>query len=203
MGTQSLYNGIPFTGVLLRNSYEELVAPKAKVERLVHSNELIRLRRNLYVNANQETYNNYLAANYILAPSYVSGLSVLSYYDIIPETVVDTISMTTRKNVEFHNPLGTFTYRQCLPEYFFIGIETKDILNHNVLMAGIEKALCDHIVITPNLNLRYVRETQTWLEDEMRMDMDELSKMNLSIIAQCAESGIKKKMLTNIIKIFS
>lgn len=201
--TRLSYNGIPVNGALLRSAFENLKAPKAKIERLVKTDEIIRLRRGLYMDTERKVFNNFLAANYIVSPSYVSGLTALWYHDVIPEAVVDTISMTTKKTSMYHNPLGVFTYHHCSSDYFFIGIQERTILGNNVLIAGVEKALCDHITSTPNLNLRYVGETRRWLEEDMRMDMDELSHMDLSIISACANNGKKKKMLSNIIKIFS
>ena len=203
MQTRLSYRGIPVTGTLLRNSFNELQAPKAKIERLVKSGDLIRLRRNLYIDTDTDVMNSFLAANYIVSPSYVSGLTALCYYGIIPETVVDTISMTTVKKAIYNNKIGNFTYHQLPSEYFYLGIQEKNILGSNVLIASMEKALCDHIQITPNLNLRFIQETRSWLEDEMRMDMEELSKMNLTLLSECAQKGKKKRMLNNIIKIFS
>lgn len=203
MNVRVSYNGIPITGTALRKEFNYLSAPKAKVERLVGKGEWIRLRRNLYMPVNVNTFNNFLAANYMVSPSYVSGLTALSFHGIIPETVLDTISMTTAKPVTYNNPLGTFTYHHCSPEYFYVGICPTEILGNTVLLAGTEKALCDYIITTPNLNLRYMKETKVWLEEEMRMDMEELSAMDLSIIKQCSLVGKKQTMLSNIIKIFS
>ena len=197
------FNGLPMSGIMLRNNFQYLAAPNAKIERLVDAGMLIRLRRNLYIDTQAPIYNNFLAANYILSPSYVSGLSALWYYDIIPETVFENISMTTRKRATYNNALGRFSYYTCTPDYFYIGITPTRILGNTVMIAGKEKALCDHIILTPNINFRYVKETRTWLEEEMRMDMDELSTMDLSIIKECARVGRKQRMLSNIIKIFS
>ena len=197
------YNGIPISGKMLIEDFNDLKSPENRIQRLVKERHYIRLKRNLYVDTENGEIDSFLAANYIITPSYVSGLTALSYYGIIPEMVFDTISMTTRRSREYNTIAGHFTYISCPKEYFPIGINSETVNGHTRLIAGIEKAICDHILMTPYLNLRYNGETLTWLEDEMRMDMDELSKMNLSILKQCAELGKKRKMISNIIKIFS
>ncbi len=193
---------MPVSSGLIAASLQGYTNPDAKIERMAKNGELIRLRRGLYMDTASGPVNAFLAANYILAPSYVSALSALWFYGIIPEYVYDTISMTTKRAVSFNNELGKFTYVSCPENYFSIGITKATLNGSTFLVAGKEKALSDLILMTPNLNLRYRKEIIVWLEDEMRMDMDILSKMNLDILEQCAETGRKKAMLNQIIKIF-
>jgi hypothetical protein len=68
------------------------------------------------------------------------------------------------------------------------------------MIATPEKALCDLMVLTPNLNLRYQTEIGNYLEYDIRFDMEELSKLNLDIIKECAEVSRKKTMLKQLIK---
>ncbi len=196
------FQGMPVTSGLIAASLQDYTNPDAKIERMTKNGELIRLRRDLYMDTASGPVNAFLAANYILTPSYVSGLSALWFYGIIPEYVYDTISMTTKRAVSFNNELGRFSYVSCPKDYFPIGV-TKATQNGNTfLIAGKEKALSDLILMTPNLNLRYRKEILNWLEEDMRMDMDILSEMNLDILGQCADTGRKRTMLTQIIKIF-
>ena len=201
MNTALHIQEIPVTGSLMRIPFHSYKSPKAKLERSVDDNSIIRLRRNLYLKLDGNVANNFLVANYILSPSYVTGVTALSYYGLIPEYVCDTISFTTKKTVSYNNVIGHFTYRFCNPDYFFIGINHPIVLRHQVALASPEKALCDHILMTPNLNLRYVKETIEWLEQDMRMDLDMLSDMDLSIIQQCARYSQKTHTLNNIIRI--
>lgn len=202
MERTNIFEGLPVSSGLLATSLQGYSSPNAKIERMTKQGELIRLRRNLYVDAVSGPVNSFLAANYILTPSYVSGLSALWYYGIIPEYVCDIISMTIKRGRTFNNKLGNFQYISCPKDYFPIGIEQMEQNGRKFLMASKEKALSDLILTTPNLNLRYKNETLVWLEDEMRMDTEILSKMNLNILIKCTETGRKRKMLEQIIKIF-
>lgn len=197
----SEFTGIPISGAKLRAALSGYKNPSKKVERLAATGEILRLRRDLYVGVGGGPINTYLAANYIVSPSYVSGLTALSYYGIIPEFVCDVISMTTKKAVTHVNYFGEFCYHLCPRDYYSIGIHTEYNNGNPFVMAGVEKALCDHIFITPKLNLRFKRDVLLWLEEDMRMDMDELAKMDFSIIEKCAELGRKKTMLNNIIRV--
>ena len=197
------YNGIPISGKMLLQDYHNMKSPENKIQRLVKNGQFIRLKRDLYVDTSNGTIDTYLAANYIVMPSYVSGLTALSHYGIIPESVFDVISMTPMRAKEYKTPAGHFTYVTCPTDYFPIGIISENVQGHNRLIASVEKALCDHILITPNLNLRYTQEILTWMEQDMRMDTEELSKMDLSILKQCSEYGRKSTMINKIIKIYS
>ena len=68
------------------------------------------------------------------------------------------------------------------------------------MIATPEKALCDLMIFTPNLNLRFQTSMREYLEEDIRFDMDELLDMNLSIIEECAEVSRKKTMLNQLIK---
>ena len=69
------------------------------------------------------------------------------------------------------------------------------------MIASPEKALCDLVISTTGLNLRYLSETRAYIEDDIRMDMDALAQMDTQIIEECASVGKKNKSLLNIIKL--
>ncbi|GAK36732.1 hypothetical protein JCM15093_1919 [Bacteroides graminisolvens DSM 19988 = JCM 15093] len=69
------------------------------------------------------------------------------------------------------------------------------------MIASPEKALCDLVISTPNLNLRFLTSTEQYLEEDIRFDMDALKKMNSSIFRECAQIGRKKTSLLNIAKL--
>jgi predicted transcriptional regulator of viral defense system len=142
-----------------------------------------------------------LIANHIYGPSYVSMESALRYYGMIPESVYTIQSITTKHSRAFKNSLGKFEYTRCSKEYFSIGIrqEVKD--NTSFLIASPEKALCDLIIHTPNLNLRFQKDMLTYLEDNIRFDMEAFYRMDGSIFEQCAQAGKKKTTIMNILKI--
>ncbi|MEA4808393.1 hypothetical protein SDC9_39408 [bioreactor metagenome] len=69
------------------------------------------------------------------------------------------------------------------------------------MIATPEKALCDLIIHTPNLNLRFKKEILTYLEEILRFDMDAFYQMDYRIFEQCAEVGKKKATFKKIVKI--
>ena len=195
MNTLSEIGNIPVDFAILKSMYPD--------HKSVH-NKIIRLKKGLYVVSPKKSgklLSMELIANHLYGPSYISMESALRYYGLIPESVYITQSMTTKHSREFKNSLGKFEYTQCTKEYFAIGIrhEIKD--NTAFLIAQPEKALCDLIVNTPNLNMRFQKEILTYLEDNLRFDMDAFFKMDTNIFQQCALVGKKKSTITNIIKI--
>lgn len=82
---------------------------------------LIRLRRGMYVfNAHDRRVAadvNYIA-NRLYEPSYVSLESALNFYGLIPESVKDITSVTTRKTNTFCNEEGVFSYSHVKPRAF-------------------------------------------------------------------------------------
>lgn len=68
------------------------------------------------------------------------------------------------------------------------------------MIATPEKALCDLMVFTPNLNLRFQTSMREYLEEDIRFDMDALLNFDLGIIKDCAEVSRKKTMLNQLIK---
>ena len=71
------------------------------------------------------------------------------------------------------------------------------------LIASHEKTLCDLIVYTPKLRLRFVKNMETFLEEDMRFDMDEFYKMDATIFEQCAHVSKKKTEINNLIELLN
>ena len=108
---------------------------------------LIRVRRGMYI-LNQHDRKaapdiNYIA-NRIYEPSYVSLEYALSFYGLIPESVVDITSITTRKTNVFRNELGVFSYSHVKPQAFR-GFKKMGNARMPFYMAGPEKAVADFV----------------------------------------------------------
>lgn len=194
---------IPFTVSLLDSIFPDNTAIVAKAKRLEDGGEVIRLKKGLYVvnpDITGKPINEFLIANHLYGPSYVSMQSALRYYGLIPERVYEVISITTGLHKEFKNKLASFNYIHCPKEYFSIGIEIIKECGRQFIMASPEKALCDLMVYSPNLNLRYQSEIHSYLEDDIRFDLDAFKKFNLDILKECVEKGKKKHMISQLIK---
>lgn len=142
-----------------------------------------------------------LIANHLYGPSYVSMESALRYYGLILESVYTVRSMTTKHSRGFKKSLGKFEYTQCARGYFSIGIRQEIKDNTSFLIACPEKALCDLIIHTPNLNFRFQKDILSYLEDDLRFNMEAFYQMDSRIFEQCAQVGKKKTIITNILKI--
>ena len=204
MMTLSEIGNTPVDFAVLKSLFPDHKSVHNKISELEKSGTLIRLKKGMYVVSPKESgklVSLELIANHLYGPSYVSMESALRYYGLIPESVYTIQSMTTKHTREFKNTLGKFEFTQCPKAYFSIGIkqETKD--NTAFLIASPEKALCDLILHTPNLNLRFQKNILPYLEEDLRFDMDAFYQMDCRIFEQCALVGKKKATLKNILKI--
>ena len=179
----------PFKISELATVYPHLAAITDKARLLVEQGRIIRLKQGLYICSEKETGHSlptYLVANHLCGPSYVSFHTALRYYGLTPEGVYVVQSMTTRPNTAFETPIGTFTYRHCKPSYFALGVSIVRQNDLSFMMATPEKALCDLMATTPRLSLRYKKEMQHYLEEDIRFDMDELSNFNIPLLQDIA-----------------
>ncbi len=165
-----------------------------KVRRLEQQGEIIRLKKGLYVvspETSRVALSMELIANQLYAPSYVSMSSALRYYGLIPETVYAMQSMTVKHSRCFDTPVGRFDYTCINREAFHVGVTIVNKQTCTFLMASPEKALCDLIANSPKVNLRYLKDVERYLEKDIRLDMEELQKMDTSIFERYIEVGKK------------
>ena len=82
---------------------------------------LISLRKGIYIlnpdDRKIETSQTVIA-NILYQPSYISLEYALNFYGLIPESVNDVTSVSTRKTTVFNNKLGTFRYQHIKPQAF-------------------------------------------------------------------------------------
>ncbi|MBV6429678.1 MAG: hypothetical protein KIPDCIKN_04253 [Haliscomenobacter sp.] len=93
----------------------------------------------------------FLLANRLRKPSYISLETALRYYNWIPESVFSITSVTTLKPVEWHTPVGHFTYRSVQPRLFF-GYQSLQKQGPFFNIADPEKTLLDLLYFHPHLN---------------------------------------------------
>lgn len=118
---------------------------------------ILRLRNRWYAFNDAESHENieWLAANLIYAPSYISLHTALSWYNLIPEMIVTTTSVTTLKTNKFSTPLGNFDYHLIKPELFGFGYVLEDVDSYRsesnksrkIMVATPEKAILDFFYI--------------------------------------------------------
>lgn len=90
----------------------------------------------------------YFSANKIYAPSYISLESALAFYNLIPEGVFTSMSVTTRNTTQFDTPIGHFVYRHLKPSLFF-GYRLLKNSGSTIKIAEPEKVILDYFYFTP------------------------------------------------------
>jgi Predicted transcriptional regulator len=195
---------IPVDVGVLETLFTSYKYPQKKITRLEQKGDLIRLKRGLYVispKISGKLLSAGLIANHLYGPSYVSMETALRHYGLIPERVHTVASMTLKLTKMYENSMGRFEYIHCPADYYSIGIRQVVEEGYTYLIASPEKALCDLIAYTPKLRLRFVKSLQTYLEEDMRLDMDEFYKMDPDIFEQCAAVSKKKIDIRNIVRL--
>jgi len=96
-----------------------------------------------------EAENNFIA-NKLFEPSYISLESALRYYNLIPEVVFLTTSVTTRKTKLLKTPIGDFQYRK-VKEKLFFGYRIINAGQIAYKIADPEKALLDFLYLRSDI----------------------------------------------------
>ena len=194
---------VPVTTSIIESLYPELKSPDKKVVWLEKNGYIIRLKRGLYV-VNPEhsgkTLSSELLANHLYAPSYISMSTALRYYGLIPETVYVHQSMTVKHSRSFQTPIGSYDYKYISREAFPVGVRSIHKGDYAFLMASPEKALCDLIANSSKVNLRYMKDVEIYLEQDIRMDMDEFYKMDATIFEDYIKVGKKADSISTLLR---
>ena len=198
------FHNIPFRTQDLATVYPQNRDLLGVAKRLERAGNIIRLKKGLYVVAphiSRTELSDFLIANHLYGPSYISAESALRWYGLIPESVYETISVTSGNARTYSNKTGSYRYIHASPTYCAVGVTMRQEANASFMIATPEKALCDKIIFTPYLNLRYREETLRFLEEDLRLDMEQFYKMDTELLRQCAEVSRKKIMINQLIKL--
>lgn len=193
---------IPVSTSVIASLFPEMKAGNQKVRNLELGGKIIRLKKGLYAvdpSVSAQPLSTELIANRIYAPSYVSMSSALRYYGLIPEAVYITQSMTIKHSRSFDTPVGRFDYIFMSREAFHIGITSINKQNYTFLMATPEKALCDLIANSPKVSLRYRKDVEIYLEEDIRLEMDDFMNMNAGIFESYVKVGKKANSIQTLL----
>ena len=139
------------TGLLLAGAVDPADV-RRQLSRWVQTGRVVQLRRGLYTLATpyqQTPPHPFLVANSMLPGSYVSLQSALAYYGLIPEYVVQTLSVTTQRPAHWYNALGDFRFQHLAPHLFFGYQQVAFAPSQEAFIAFPEKALLDLVHLTP------------------------------------------------------
>ena len=194
---------IPVTTSIIESFYPDLKSAEKKVVWLEKNGYIIRLKRGLYVVNPEYTgkrLSNELIANHLYAPSYVSMSTALRYYGLIPEAVYVNQSMTVKHSRSFQTPIGNYDYKYVSREAFAVGVRTERVADYAFLIASPEKALCDLIANSSKVNLRYMKDVENYLENDIRMDMEEFVKFDPRVLEEYIKVGKKADSIATLLK---
>lgn len=187
---------------LINNAYLRLTAEnsqafKNQLRRWVLSGKVLRLRRGLYILAEEDRKikpSRAYISRELYSPSYVSMEYALAFYGLIPERVADMTCISTKKTVEFQNVFGRFVYQHVQEKCFTGFTEMKDESGLSYYMALPEKAIIDFIYLNMGLFKTNINLT---VKGSFRLqNMETLDRRKLRQYAALFES----KKLSDIVR---
>jgi hypothetical protein len=198
------YAGQPLTQQLLLDILREYKRPYDKITELVKQEQLIQVKRGLYIPGAKLKLPppvSFLLANHLYGPSYVSLDSALSFHGLIPERVFEISSMTLRAAKTYDTNAGRFSYTKMPQPYYSYGIQSAELATNQVaLVATPEKALCDRIINTSQLQLRSVKQTIDFLTEDLRIEKSSLRQLDAGAISRWIKTAPKKTSLAMLVK---
>ena len=194
----------PLSRYLMLELLKGYKSPNDKISELLKSEMLVSVRRGLYVpgpKIDLPSPEPFLIANHLRGPSYVSVETALSYWGFIPEGTYEISSMTIKTSKKYKTSAGRYNYQKLSIPYYSFGVKSIQLTaKQTVLIASPEKSLCDKIVLTPNVNLRSIKQTREFLVKDLRIDEGMLKTLDKKIIHSWLESAPKKNSLKMLIK---
>lgn len=181
-----------YTTNMLLEKYSNYSNAYNKIQRDCKNGKLVKLMRGLY--EDNPSVSPHLCSGYIYGPSYISFDYVLSQSGLIPEYVPNITCATFRKNKikQYDTPLGSFIYRDISPEVFPLATIARIEDGYSYIIATPEKALCDKLYSIPQVSS--VSAFEELMFDDLRIDKDELSKLDWEIIKSIAPKYNKRNL---------
>ena len=121
------------------------------VNKALKAKELVRLRRGFYVVApryQSTPFSQYYLANRMIAYSFITAESALSFHGWIPERVTEVLSLSAfGRNKQFDTPYGHFVYRviPIVASQFLLGVHYIKTDHQPLWVASPLRALLDLI----------------------------------------------------------
>lgn len=182
------------SSILINNGYTGI---NDKINKLKKEGLIQTLKRGLYLHKSPFINTNIskeIIANTLLSPSYISFDYALYFYGLIPESVYDVTSATTKRSKSFKTDIGVFSFKEIPKELYQIGLKIESTKNGNFIIATKEKALCDKVYYTKNIQITSKKSMIEFLQDDLRIDMDELEICDMNIFINYYEISKSKKI---------
>lgn len=165
LGTLKIAINAPmFFGYQLKRLFPDEATEQINIQlsRWVRTGKLVRLMRNVFLFPDA-AIDEFVVANALRTPSYVSLESALSTQGVIPDVAIHVTSVTPRAPTTIRTAQGVFLYRRLKPELFFGFTKNQDpksALYYDI--AEPEKALLDLI---------YIRRLRTLSSERVNRDV--------------------------------
>ncbi|MBC8180236.1 hypothetical protein H8E88_03845 [candidate division KSB1 bacterium] len=187
----------------IKHALREYKHPRVKINDLLKSNKIIRVKKGLYVfgpEMARQPYSKESLANLIYGPSYISLEYALFFYGLIPEQVETVTSITNKRNKKFKTPIGHFSYRYINPTIYFYGVTLHEMDEfHSFLIATKEKAISDLLYFAEKIN--DTNELENHLFKNLRLEPDDLLNFNLHRVQKLAALyGHNISLLFNLLR---
>ncbi len=170
-----LLNGEPLfsSSLLLAGNISPNLIQK-QLSRWVAKGKLIQLRRSLYALSDpylKTELHPFLIANMLKKASYISMQSALAHYNMIPEYVPVTTSVTTGRPEEINTEFGKYIFRHIKKNLFWGYTEIELVGRSKAFIATVEKALLDLIYLTPDSdNMDFIYELRLQNEEKININ---------------------------------
>ena len=192
----SLPDQVIFDYTALMDALKTYSRPRDKASQLIRTGVVTRIKRGFFFDSTRDLRAlpvREAAANLIYGPSYISLQFALSAHGLIPETAIQVTSVTFKKTKHYHTPLGDFIYRSVPGGYYPYGVLRRgEALGTPYLMACPEKAVMDMLYFAPDL--RSMRDVQSFLLDDLRLDEHSLKDLDPAVISEIAEAAPTPKL---------
>jgi predicted transcriptional regulator of viral defense system len=160
---------------------------RLQLSRWTRSGRIYQLRRGLYAIAppyQKIKPHPFVIANHLQRASYISMQSALAFYNLIPDTVNTTVSVTAGRPENLRTPLGDFEFRHVKPG-LFKGYQMTDLGNQQAFVATPEKALLDLVYLQPD------GETPEYLQE---LRLQNLDRLDLEMLRTLSDIFDKPKL---------
>ncbi|HAZ29751.1 TPA: hypothetical protein DCY43_03350 [candidate division WWE3 bacterium] len=152
-----------------------------QIKRMINRGDLERIRNGLYRLPNTRV-DEYVLANLLYQPSYVSLETVLNNLGVIPDITMNVTSITTVTSKIISTTAGTFLYSKIAKDLYYGFDKIKDSgSSYYCDVACVEKALLDLI---------YVRRVRSL--GEYRFDFSDVNAGKLNALAEKFPRWVKE-----------
>jgi predicted transcriptional regulator of viral defense system len=146
----------------------------------------------------------FIIANQVYAPSYISHQQALMFYGLIPEHIVASTSVTTRKTASFDIISRTYKYYSVKQELFF-GYKLMELningINRSIMIAEKEKAILDLLYLYSFYksmdDLKNLRLNEQIMQNEISWHKMDAYAMRFKSKTLLKKLGLLKKIFTN------